>query len=363
MGNKRICMMEYVQNDHKEKNGIDRSLAVSKAYDFHKMSEGYQPTPLVRLENLKKYGIGCTVYAKLEKYREGTKSFKSLGASYSMSRILTKKYYEITGEQPDWHRTGQSRKIADVTGPIHFRAATDGNHGAAVAWFADCTGHRATIYLPNDTESEKKKRIKSFHAEVICIDGTYDECVKKCHEDVLLKGGEEVTDIETGSNRENVENIILGYTTLFNEVMDASDIRFDTVFVPVGVGGLAAAAAISLKNRCEGIKIVAVEPYSADSLYRSVEGGRIIPTDGRQDSLMCGLNCGIVSEYAWSVLKRQVDGCVRISDHEIKKAAHLYEREYEKESYTACAAFAGFLEMCKRKQWKEEENVLVIFTE
>lgn len=177
--------MEYIPNIYKENNRIDGGFAAGKAYDFHKMSEGYQPTPLVCLENLKKYGIDCTVYAKLEKYREGTQSFKALGASYSMSRILAKKYYETAGEQLDWHEAGHSRKIADVTGPIHFRAATDGNHGVAVAWFADRIGHRATIYLPGNTESSKKKRIKAFHAEVICIDGTYDECVKKCHEDVL----------------------------------------------------------------------------------------------------------------------------------------------------------------------------------
>lgn len=355
--------MEYLHNHHKGQNKIDRSLEISKAYDFHKRLDGYKPTPLVRLENLKKYGIDCTVYAKLEKYREGTRSFKALGASYSMYRVLAKKYLAIAGEQLDWYGTNNKRKIADVTGPIHFRAATDGNHGVAVAWFANSLGQRATIYLPGDTESSKLERIRSFDAEVICIDGTYDECVRRCHEDVILRGGEEMTDIETGSNRENVKNIILGYTTLFSEVIESSNVRFDTVFIPAGVGGLAAAGAISLKNKYDDLKLIAVEPYSADSLYRSVEGGKIIPTGGGQDSLMTGLNCGVISEYAWSILNSQVDSCVRILDCEIEKAAGLYEKEFEKESYTACAAFAGFLEMYNRRLLKDKEKVLVIFTE
>ena len=79
-------------------------------WEFHRGLPEYKPTPLVSLPALAaELGLGA-LFVKDESRRLGLNSFKILGASYAISRF-------------EGLRTC-------------FSAATDGNHGRAVAWAA-----------------------------------------------------------------------------------------------------------------------------------------------------------------------------------------------------------------------------------
>ena len=56
-------------------------------------------------------------------------------------------------------------------------AATDGNHGRAVARMANLLGWAATILVPDGTAQARIDGIAGEGARVVVIDGTYDEAV------------------------------------------------------------------------------------------------------------------------------------------------------------------------------------------
>ena len=99
------------------------------ALEFHRTLVDYEPTPLVDLPSLAvELGVGH-VLAKDESSRLGLPAFKALGASWAVHRALA-----------DSSATG-GRRLTVV-------AATDGNHGRAVARFARILGHGASIVVP-----------------------------------------------------------------------------------------------------------------------------------------------------------------------------------------------------------------------
>jgi diaminopropionate ammonia-lyase len=134
---------------------------------FHKSIPGYQPTPLHSLPGVaRELGID-TLLIKDESSRFGLKSFKALGASWAVHRFL--------------ERHGR----AGVT----FASATDGNHGRAVSWSARLTGNRAVIYVPRHTVRARIDAIRDEGAEVIVVDGTYDDAVHRADHDSASMGG------------------------------------------------------------------------------------------------------------------------------------------------------------------------------
>ena len=101
---------------------------VEQAYNFHKRLPGYQPTPLVSLEAIaKELGVRA-VYVKDESSRLGLPSFKILGASWGTFRALAAKLGFPLESDLDAVRSIAAK--SDIT----LHAATDGNHGRAVAW-------------------------------------------------------------------------------------------------------------------------------------------------------------------------------------------------------------------------------------
>src|SRR5262245_44919571 len=99
------------------------------ALDFHRGLPGYAPTRLVDLPALAaELGVGH-VLVKDESSRLGLPAFKALGASWAVHRALHE-------------HTGAGRRMTVV-------AATDGNHGRAVARFARELGHEARIVVPS----------------------------------------------------------------------------------------------------------------------------------------------------------------------------------------------------------------------
>jgi diaminopropionate ammonia-lyase len=129
--------------------------------------------------------------------------------------------------------------------------------------------------------------------------------------------------------------VIDGYATLFAELDAAAPAReaapahggaasapgrarpFDTIFVPVGVGSLGAAAA--RYGAATGTAVVAVEPDVAACLTASLAAGAptVVDTPG---TAMAGLDCAEVSEAAWPTLLPGITGTVTVSDAQVAAA-------------------------------------------
>ena len=261
-----------------------------EAAAFHRSLDGYRPTPLRDLPGVAaELGIG-RVALKDESDRLGLPAFKVLGASWAVERALR--------EQPDVHT---------------LVAASAGNHGRAVAHVAALRGLHCRIYLPARSATACREAIAAEGAEVVVVDGSYEDAVERAGADARQDGVLELADVGASGP---ASWVIDGYATLFAEVGPG----FDVILVPIGVGSLGAAAArFGAKT---GARVIGVEPDTAACLTASLAVGRPTPVDTPGTS-MAGLDCAEVSRAAWPSLMAGIHGTVTVSDGE----AHAAMRE------------------------------------
>jgi diaminopropionate ammonia-lyase len=138
--------------------------------------DGYAPTPLVSLSAIAaEICVGEVLY-KDEGPRFGLGSFKALGGSYAALRVLQR---EIS------RRLGKDVSLADVRNgayaedcaKITLVSATDGNHGRSLAWGCKRFGAPCRIYIHAEVSEGRAAAMRDLGAEVIRIDGDYDESV------------------------------------------------------------------------------------------------------------------------------------------------------------------------------------------
>jgi diaminopropionate ammonia-lyase len=245
---------------------------------FHRSLDGYEPTPLVEASELAAEWEVGRVLLKFERERFGLPAFKFLGVSWAAARLL--------GEPPH-------------DPELELVAATDGNHGRAVARVARLAGIGATILVPAGTAQARIDAIAGEGASVELVDGSYDDAVRLSAE----MAGERrlvLSDTSWPGYEEVPRRVIEGYATIFHEVDEQlGGGGVDIAFAPIGVGALAAAAARHLAGRA---RLAGVEPSAAACMLESVRAGEITEVPGPHGSIMAGLNAGLPSLVAWPLV-------------------------------------------------------------
>lgn len=277
--------------------------------EFHRELPGYSPTPLISLPGLaRELGVG-RVFVKDESSRLGLPAFKILGASYAIARLLSARVGAGGTLTPNALRerlTGSELRLV---------AATDGNHGRAVAHVATLLGLCSTIFVPSGISREAKVAIVSEGADLVELPLPYDDVVTRAAaeagQDSLL-----VQDTSWPGYSEVPAWIVEGYTTLLAEIdaqLGSAGLTPSLVAVPVGVGSLAQAVVAHYRSSGHTPAVVSVEPEAAPALLASLHAGEITPVATRE-TVMTGLNCGTVSASAWSVLSAGLDRAVAVDD-------------------------------------------------
>lgn len=282
---------------------------------FHRALPGYAPTPLRRARLLaEEFGVG-ELWLKDESSRMGLPAFKIAGAAWAVACAL-RWQLEIDvdlagGLDPLREGFGDRRPT--------LLAATDGNHGRAVAHMARRLGLPARIFVPDDMAAARRVAIAGEGAEVVVVAGSYDDAVARSAEEAD-ESHIVVSDTSWPGYEDVPRAVIEGYSTLLWEVDDELRARGaadpDLVLVQVGVGALA--AAVTLHYRRPGLGappvLVAVEPTRAACLQASIRAGKPVTIPGPQDSIMAGLNCGTPSPIAWPIVAAGVDFFCAIDD-------------------------------------------------
>lgn len=286
---------------------------------FHQRLAGYRATELVDLPAVAAHaGVG-RLLVKAETERFGLPAFKALGASWATYRTLVAQLGRVEPEWTSWDDL--AAVVADRLGPLRLATATDGNHGRAVAWVARNLGLAATILVPAGTAEARIAGIESEGAQVLIIEGTYDDAVARAAElaapDVLV-----ISDTSWPGYEDPPRWVIEGYSTIFAELDAQLDAiggwdAVDVVVVPLGVGAFGAAAAAHLRagrEPADGPRLLGVEPDSAACCLAAVEAGHLVEVPGPHHSIMAGLNCGLASMLALPVVTHGFDAFVTISD-------------------------------------------------
>jgi diaminopropionate ammonia-lyase len=262
---------------------------VTDAIPFHHGLPGYRPTPVRDLSGAAAELGLAAVGLKDESDRFGLPAFKILGASWAGERTL--------------------REHPEVDTLV---AASAGNHGRAVARVARDRGLHCRIYLPDRSVAARREAIASEGAEVVVVEGAYEDALAQATEDATDPRVAEIADTGTSST---AEWVIDGYATLFDEAL--GQFPATLIVVPVGVGSLAAGAARAGANA--GVPVVGVEPATAACLTASLAAGT--PTSVvNPGTVMAGLDCAEISPTAWPTLAAGIAGMVTVDDGEARTA-------------------------------------------
>jgi threo-3-hydroxy-L-aspartate ammonia-lyase len=197
-------------------------------------------------------------------------------------------------------------------------AYSSGNHAQAVAIAARLLGTNATIVMPEDAPRAKLDATRGYGAEVVFYDrrsesreeigariaGERGLALVKPYDDPLVMAGQGTTALE-----------------LLEDVGD-----LDMLVVPVGGGGLIAGCATAATALRAGIRIVGVEPETADDTRRSLAAGERIHIE-LPHTIADGLQSSEPGELTFAVNQRLVDEVVTVGDDEIVEAmAFLFDR-------------------------------------
>ena len=140
-----------------------------KIRHFHRQLPGYRMSPLKGLSNLAaRLGLGG-IWVKDESARLDLQSFKVLGGSYAIYKLIQKRLGQEDQELSFADLTNGTirKKLGDIT----FAAATDGNHGRGVAWSASQMGFKSVIYVHKLTSQGRIQAIEKSGARVVVVDG------------------------------------------------------------------------------------------------------------------------------------------------------------------------------------------------
>ncbi len=296
---------------------------------FHDGLPGYAATPVVDLPAVAaRLGVGRVV-VKDESSRLGLPSFKGLGASYAMYRVVCQRARR-TILPASWDSL---REVVAALGPLELVTATDGNHGRAVARFARLLGAPAHVFVPDVVTPSLVRSIEGEGARVSVVPVDYDEAVLLAAEAAEQQPGAALVQDTAWPGYEQVPQwIVDGYSTLLAELDDQLALASHehvgrgehsrtVVVVPMGVGSLAQAVVTHYRShpRSASVAVLGVEPDTAACVQTSVRAGRATSVI-TATTIMDGLNCGTPSSLAWPSLRDGLDGVVAVSDEQAADA-------------------------------------------
>ncbi|MBI5150989.1 MAG: threonine synthase [Candidatus Pacebacteria bacterium] len=288
-------------------------------------SLGEGNTPLIRLSILSKKYF-CDLWAKCE-MQNPTGSFKDRGSVIEIAKAL---------------ELGMSGIVC----------ASTGNMAASLAAYATRIGLRCIVVIPVKTPISKLQQAVICGAELIKVQGAYDECVK-----VAKKIAQQKKYFLCGDYLLRRE----GQKTLGWELANSC---FDAFIIPVGNGniGLAVAKGISEFIREKNLpQFVGVQSTQVNPLEKAwVTRTEIFPVKNRNTiASACNVGNPLDGAFTLDVVKKTRGCFVAATDKEILTSQDfLAKNEGLYVEATAASTLAGFIKI--RKQFRNKKVVLIL---
>jgi threonine dehydratase len=202
-------------------------------------------------------------------------------------------------------------KNAVWNGAESVTAASSGNHGQAVAYIADQLGIPATIVVPEDANRAKVAAIRAYNGKVVYCGMTSAERIPKARQLADDNNGIYIPPYDH-------EDIIAGQGTIGLELLEQIP-ELDVVFVPVGGGGLISGILTAIKALKPEIKVIGVEPESANDTYLSLQRGKITAIEPSL-TIADGLRTAQPGDMTFPIVKKHLDELLLVTEAEIKEA-------------------------------------------
>mgnify|MGYP001766387770 CR=1 FL=1 len=275
----------------------------------------HRPTPLVALPGLAAATGVAAIHLKNEGRRLGLGSFKALGGAYAVA-LLVLEAAECRLGRPLGFVDLDDPAVRAVAAEFTFACATDGNHGRSVAWGAARLGARSIIFVHRGVGDARVAAIAAFGAEMVRVDGGYDESVAEAARVAAREGWTVVSDT-SWPGYERIPGLVMqGYTAIVAEALRQLPAPPSHVFVQCGVGGIAAATAAHLALRLGADRpiFVVVDPARAACMFESARAGHPVRVAEGEPTVMAMLDCYDPSPLAWRILARAADAFMTVDE-------------------------------------------------
>jgi threonine dehydratase len=192
--------------------------------------------------------------------------------------------------------------------PAGVVAASGGNHGLAVAFAARKLRVPASIFVPSVSAATKRERIRELGAELVIAGERYADALAASRDYAASSGALEIHAFDQPYT-------LLGQGSVGLE-LEQQRAGVDTLLVAVGGGGLIGGVAAWFEGR---VRLVAVEPRAAPTLYRALEAGR--PVDAEAGGVAAdSLAPRQVGQLMFPLAQRYVERAVLVEDEAIREA-------------------------------------------
>ncbi|RNF86263.1 pyridoxal-phosphate dependent enzyme [Montanilutibacter psychrotolerans] len=335
------------------------------AAEYAALFPDHGPSPLLELPALAQHCGVARVFIKDEGARPYG-NFKILGGMLAGLRLLARR-----------GGVDSIQALLTRTTPVSLPTllcASDGNHGLAVALAAQRAGTTARIFLPNAVSAQRAERIRACGADIVWIDGTYDDAVNAAGEAARESGSLLVADTGARIDDPVVQQVMAGYGLVLHELrrqFHDADARATHAFVQAGVGGLAAAVADGMRDISSPPgRLLVVEPEAAACVAQALVHGQAVQVPGDLHTVADMLSCGVASAPAIPVLRQYGAKAVAVDEALLRHAVEvLYAAHGPRATPSGAAGLAGLLHVAGQPDLRDEHalqhdsHVLLIVTE
>jgi threonine dehydratase len=266
---------------------------------------------------------GCNIYFKCENLQK-IGAFKARGA---MNAVLS---------LPEKER---AKGVA---------THSSGNHAQALARAAKIMGIKSYIVMPHTAPAIKKRGVEGYGGEIFECEPTLQSRETTLAEVIKKTGAVEIHPF-------NNYDVITGQGTAVKELLEDVE-GLDVVMAPVGGGGLLSGTALAVKYFSPKTIVIAGEPEGADDAYRSMQSGKIEPT--QSNSIADGLLTSL-GDKTFPVIRDHVKEVITVSDTEIISAMKfIWERMKIIIEPSAAVPFAAVLK--KREKFAGKKVGMIL---
>jgi threonine dehydratase len=186
-----------------------------------------------------------------------------------------------------------------------------------VAYAARALGVKAIIVMPDNAPAIKREATAALGAEIVIVGPGSAERQTKAEELAAQHGYVIVPPY-------NDEQIIAGQGTMGLEILEDLP-EVETVFAPVGGGGMISGVAAAIKLSKPSIKVIGVEPELAGDAQASLRAGNIVHFKAEDVSrtIADGLRTQSIGPINFEHIRRYVDDIVTVSEEEIRGTVRL----------------------------------------
>ncbi|HSJ24197.1 MAG TPA: threonine/serine dehydratase [Longimicrobiales bacterium] len=194
-------------------------------------------------------------------------------------------------------------------------AYSSGNHAQGVALAARLLGVRAVVVMPTTAPAVKLEGAKRYGAEVV-LEGTTS--IERQQRAEAIAEAEGLSIIPAFDH----PDIIAGQGTVGLEIL-REWAEVEVIVAPVGGGGLISGIAAFVKQTRPGMRVIGVEPSTADAMRRSLDAGEPVTIEP-SGTIADGLMPVRPGDLTFAHTRAFVDDVVRVDDDAIREAArHL----------------------------------------